>query len=249
MLTADREREQAELNRDGESSSRGMVAAEVAEVGHLLAEVRVRQMAAAIGASAHSEAVVAAASASMAASTAAIARRQQRAHTAQVLLGGASSSPPPHSVPASASGQAQLSRPSSQPQSHAQSSTSSSGQLRPQSTGCQQQRPQAPSTALPPLRPGHSPPRPAQQTPPMPAEPSGSRGGSPLMVPPLSYRSGPHIGRLPGQPPMSASHALLEGTSSQSSSNSGAHRFEADESISPVRVSKRSNSTKGEFAF
>jgi len=81
-------------------------------------------------------------------------------------------------------------RPASQPQPRSQSSTTSPP--RPQSsTGCPQ-RVQHPSTALPPLRAGRTPPMP---------EPAVPRGLSPpVVVPPLLYRSGALPPR-PSQPP------------------------------------------------
>lgn len=230
MLAADRQREQTDPSGDSEFSSR-----RDGDVRHMEAAT----MAAATAALQSSS------------STAAPGRRQQRAQTAQVLFSSTPSSPTP-GQPATSSGNVQLSRPSSQPQPQSQSSTGSSGQQRPQSSaGCQQQqRPQAPSTALPPLRPGHTPPR-SSQTPPMPPaqEPSGSRGASPpLMVPPLSYRSGPHMGRLPGQPPIPTPHVPSEGgTSSQSSNNSASsQRHEAESPFTRLdRGHKQSNSITG----
>lgn len=200
-LVADRLREQSQTNRDRESSPSH----------YEQAAAEVQQIEAA--AMAALQAAESSSPTSMAASTAALVRRQQRAVTAQVLIsdGPSGSSSDPSPQPALSSRHVLLSRPSSQPQSHSQSSTSSSLPQRPQSSaGCQQQRPHAPSTALPPLRPGQATPK--------PPESGGSRGVSPpLSVPPLSHRSGPHMGRLPGQP---AFPALEPGSSSQSSNSS-----------------------------
>lgn len=169
------------------------------------------------------------ASAILAAASPALARMQQRAQSGQVLTSGPSSSslqrmPTGHgSLRSDRLGQHD--RPASQPQPHLQHSLASSspGQTRPQSsTGCPQ-RPQAPSTTLPPLRFGQTPPRHAGQAPPLPPDHGAARarGASPpLSVPPLSYHSGTSHGRLPSQPPSFPPPAApLEGVGSQGSGN------------------------------
>lgn len=79
---------------------------------------------------------------------------------------------------------------------------------------CPQARPQAPSTALPPLRTGLAS---------MVREPNAPRGQSPpLVAPPLSYRGGPPA-RLPSQPPPfpPPSGPPLEGAASHGSGSRG----------------------------
>mmetsp|Transcript_14867 Transcript_14867/g.23524 ORF Transcript_14867/g.23524 Transcript_14867/m.23524 type:complete len:603 (+) Transcript_14867:105-1913(+) len=127
-------------------------------------------------------------------------RRQQRAHTTQLVDGASPISPQPlrgHSVANACP------RPSSQPQQHSQPFADSGHgghPSRPQSSsGCTQHITQAPSTALPPLRTGHTLTRSSPE--PLPPEPTGIRGTSPpVVVPPISNRSPLH-GRLPAQAP------------------------------------------------
>lgn len=125
-------------------------------------------------------------------------QREVRSAGAEVAPSMQSSpAPPQRSVLAFGPGGSLQPRPASQPQLHGQQSSSSSAAPAP--------RAQAPSTTLPPLRPGQAPSRSGQPPPPAPP-PAGeppARGVSPhFMVPPLSssYRVGAS-GCLPSQPP------------------------------------------------
>lgn len=163
--------------------------------------------------------------------SAGLARMQQRAQTASALTSSLSSSSVPSQrmlaghTPLRNDRLAHQERPSSQPQPHVQHSPTAgaaASQTRPQSsTGCPQ-RPQAPSTTLPPLRLGQTPPR-SGQTPPLPPDHGALRGGGspPLTVPPLSsYHGGAGHGRLPSHPPSFPPPAApLEGAGSQGSGN------------------------------
>lgn len=173
---------------------------------------------------------------SMAASTAALARRQQeRAQAAQVLLSQVSTETAPGYRAAADAATAAQQRPSSQPQppsNHANASHHRQEQ-RPQSSSASacQHRPQAPSTTLPPLRPGNSPQRPGHSAV-MTSDTTAGRGSSPPLIgnaPPLmggaAYRNAG--GRMPGHfsPPSVPSEG--RSGSSQSSNHSTASQYEA----------------------
>lgn len=258
----------------GDSTLDSLAQTEVRELVHQMEAATMVAAAAAAATASTSSQTASSSPTTMSASTAAMARRQQRAQTSQGLLGSSggggggssSSTPPPHAM--AASSQPPATRPSSQPQpSHTQSSAANTSQQqqqqqqaqRPQSSAGCSQRPQGPSTALPPLRSttplartSTTPPR----TPPEPSGAIGSRGAasSPILVPPLSYRNGPHIGRLPGQPPLPCPPVPPE-SASMSSSNSTGNRYSEIENAASLsrfdladadrRHNKRSNSATG----
>lgn len=120
-------------------------------------------------------------------------------------------------------------RPSSQPQP-AQQAPAASSHPRPQSSlGCPQQRPQTPSTALPPLRPGRRPPAPDPSAP-----PRGATSPPPL-APPHAFRGGSPAGArsvIPATPPpfppppspqaeVTRSHSLVSGAGFGSTTSLG----------------------------